>query len=124
MCIRDRLYIVPHLGEKIAGKLRPAHVSEWIAALSKSGGVAPKNSKTGRPLAPKTVRHAFALLNGTMRWAVRMQLAGRNVCEAVTAPTASPSEAKALTSDEVRRLLTVAREGRWSSFTTLSLIHI
>jgi integrase len=115
------LYIVPHLGEKIVAKLRPAHVSEWIAALSKSGGIVPKDATIGRPLSPKTVRHAFALLNGTMRWAVRMQLAGRNVCEAVTAPTASPSEAKALTSDEVRRLLTVAREGRWSSFTTLAL---
>ncbi|NNM98716.1 MAG: tyrosine-type recombinase/integrase [Candidatus Eremiobacteraeota bacterium] len=109
------LYIVPHLGEKIVAKLRPAHVSEWIANLSRSGG------RDSRALAPKTVRHAFALLNGTMRWAVRMQLAGRNVCEAVTPPTASPSEAKALTSDEVRRLLAVAREGRWSSFATLAL---
>ena len=100
------LYIIPHLGEKIVAKLRPAHIAEWVANLSRSGG------RESRALSPKTVRHAFSLLNATMRWAVRMQLAGRNVCEAVTPPSPSPSEAKALTGDEVRRLLSVARDTR------------
>lgn len=109
------LYVLPHLGEKIVAKLKPAHVAEWVANLRRAGG------QEARALSPKTVRHAFALLNAIIRWAVRMQLAGRNVCEAVTAPSASPSEAKALTSDEVRRLLTEARDSRWSAFVTLAL---
>jgi integrase len=109
------LYVLPHLGEKVIAKLKPAHVAEWVAILRRGGG------DEGRALSPKTVRHAFALLNAIIRWAVRMQLAGRNVCEAVTRPTASPSEAKALSGDEVRHLLAAARDSRWSAFVTLAL---
>jgi integrase len=63
-------YLKPHLGSILLPKLRTAHVARWVATLLERGG------HEGRALSPKTVHHAFALINGALRWAVRMQLNG------------------------------------------------
>jgi integrase len=52
---------------------------------------------------------------------MRVQLVSRNVCELVSAPSARPSEARALSGDEITRLLFVARGSRWGAFVTLAL---
>jgi integrase len=109
------LYVNPYLGQRSVAKLRPAHVTEWVATLLRGGGV------KGRALSAKTVRHAFTLLSASLRWAVRMQLAGRNVCEAVNSPRVARSEAKALSAAELIAVLNVARETRWAAFATLAL---
>lgn len=96
------LYIEPCLGSFAVAKLRPGHVSEWIATLLKEGGLIVKGTPQGRALSPKTVRHAFALLSAALTWGMRVQLVARNVCALVSAPSVRQSEARALTSDEIR----------------------
>ena len=107
-------YITPHLGSIPLAKLRPAHVADWLAMLLERGG------HEGQALSPNTARHAFALMNATLRWGVRMQLVQRNMCEAVTPPSVPRSEAKALSADEVSRLLALVKGTRWDAFITLA----
>ncbi|MHB8462841.1 MAG: tyrosine-type recombinase/integrase [Vulcanimicrobiaceae bacterium] len=107
-------YIIPHIGAKTLAKLRPAHVAEWQQMLSESGG------SEGRNLSAKSVFHARALLSAGLRWACKMQLMMVNPCSAVDAPTVRRSDAKALTRDEVARLLQ-ATGARWVPFVTLAL---
>jgi integrase len=110
----DRL-IRPHLGGIALSRLRPTRVAEWIALLLRQGG------KNARPLSAKSVYHAFTLLNGAMRFALRMELVGRNPCDAATRPRVTRSDAKALSNDESSRLLDSARGSRWASFIMLAL---
>lgn len=56
-----------------------------------------------------------------MRFAVRMELVGRNPCEAATRPSVKRSAAKALTSDEIARLLDAAHGSRWENFIIVAL---
>lgn len=107
-------YIIPHLGVKALAKLRPAHVAEWQQTLAERGG------SDDRALSAKSVFHARALLSATFRWACKMQLLVVNPCNAVDAPTVRRSDAKALTRDEVARLLHAAG-ARWVPFVTLAL---
>lgn len=104
-----------HLRNLPVAKLLPAHLSAWLAALSEKGSV------SGRPLRPKSVRHAFALLRAALRRAVRHDLAGRNVADAVDAPSVPRSEARALGEDEAARFLAVANGTRWGPFFRLAL---
>lgn len=119
----DRL-IRPHLGGIAIAKLRPARISEWRDDVLARGGK-PVKDKDGklhdRPLSPKSVYHAFTLLNGALRFALRMDLIGRNPCEAVTRPSVHRSDAKAIAPEQVTLLLAAARETRWETFVTLAL---
>ncbi len=117
----NKRYIEPRLGSFMVAKLRPGHVSEWIATLLKEGGEVLKDAKKGRELAPKTVLHAVTLLSAALAWGTRVQLVARNVCVLVSAPSVRRSEAKSLTSDEITRLLFVSRGSRWGAFVTLAL---
>jgi len=129
------LSMLPHLGSLPIAKLTPAHVSAWLATLQEKGGarVAKLNRKpvlrdgkrvvefTGKPLSAKTTKHAYALLRSALRWAVRHDLAARNVAEAVDPPTVGRSQAHALAEDDVRRLLVAADEMRWGPFFRVAL---
>ncbi len=119
----DRL-IRPHLGGIALAKLRPARIAEWRDELLARGGQ-PVRDKDGnlhdRPLSPKSVYHAFTLLHGAIRFALRMELIGRNACDAVTRPAVHRSDAKALTTDEITILLDGARGSRWEPFVLLAL---
>lgn len=92
--------------------------------LLKRGGKPTKNADrklVERPLSAKSVYHAFTMLNGAMRFALRMDLIGRNPCEAATRPSTKRSETKALSADEVARLLEAARDTRWECYFKLAL---
>jgi len=119
----DRL-LRPHLGGIALAKLRPVRIAEWRDELLARGGK-PIKDKDGnlhdRPLSAKTVYHAFTLLNGALRFALRMDLIGRNPCEAVTRPSVQRSDAAAIAPDQVTNLLDVARGTRWEAFVTLAL---
>ncbi len=119
----DRL-IRPHLGGIALAKLRPTRIAEWVATLLKRGGKASRDAYgklVERPLSAKSICHAFTLLNGAMRFALRMELVGRIPCDAATRPSVKRSDAKALSPDEVTRLLDAARGTRWASFIALAL---
>lgn len=108
-------YIVPHLGTRLLVKLRPAHIAEWQQMLMECGG------KDGRRISAKTTFHARSLLSAALRWACKMQLLAANPCFAVDAPKVRRSDAKALTRDEIARLLRTSRASRWGPFVTLAL---
>jgi len=90
------LNLVPYIGNIPLAKLRPAHVSELVATLRIRGGLA------GCPLPPKTTKHAFALLKGALAWAVRQELAARNVADAVSPPSVPRRELAALSVEEAQ----------------------
>ncbi len=107
--------ITPHIGAISVAKLRPAHVSELLTTLRSHG------SAKGAPLSAKTVKHAFSLLKAALTWAVRHELVGRNVADAVTPPQVRRSEATALSVDEAQRIIAGADTGRWGPFMRLAL---
>jgi integrase len=129
------LSIVPHVGTLPLAKLTPAHVSGWLATLQEKGGarIAKMDRKpvlrdgkrvvefTNKPLSAKTTKHAYALLRSALRWAVRHDLAARNVAEAVDPPTVGRSQARALAEGEVTRLFAAADETRWGPFFRVAL---
>lgn len=98
-CEVAQQYINRHLGSQTLAKLRPVHIAEWSSMLRERGGM------KDRPLSPKTVAYCYSLLRQALGWAVRMQLADRNVTELCDAPKVPRREAKAYTPDEVGRLL-------------------
>jgi integrase len=108
-------YILPHLGARKLVKLRPAHIAEWQQLLAERGG------RAGRALSGKTVFHARSLLSGALRWAVKMQLLATNPCDSVDAPKVRRSDAKALTHEELLRLLQASSGSRWAPFVMLAL---
>lgn len=110
-----RLQIKPHMGATAVAKLRPAHISALLASLRKNGG------KGGSQLAPKSIKHVYGLLRAALRWGVQMQLLVRNPADAVTPPHVPKSRARALTQDEVSRLIQVANSTPWAHFFTLAL---
>lgn len=110
------LYIAPHLGSVIVSKLKPASISAWISILLDHGG------RKEAPISAKTVRHAYSLLNAALRWGIKMEIVGRNACEAVTPPKPARSSAKALSIDEVTALSAAARGSRWEPFITIALM--
>ncbi len=116
--------IRPYLGGMALAKLRPAHVAEWQAILLAQGGKAKRladGSLASQTLSAKSVFHAFSLLNGALRFALRMELIFRNPCEAVSRPSLVRSEAKALNESEVAALLRAVRATRWEAFIVLAL---
>ncbi len=110
-----RLTIAPHIGGVPLAKLAPAHLSAWLATLQERG------SAKGKPLAPKSVWHAFMILRSALRWAVRHDLAWRNVADAIDAPSVPRSQARAIDEDEAARFFQAADATRWGPFFRLAL---
>lgn len=116
-------HIRPYIGALPLSKLRPAHLSDLYARLLESGRILrkkdPKAPLVG--LAPKTVRHVHTLLHAALSWALKMQLVGRNVADAVEAPRAAPSPARALAPEEIGRLLEQADRTPLGPFVRVAL---
>jgi len=110
------LYIEPHLGSRLVGKLKPMHVSEWLAVL------AAQRSRNGPPLSPKTRQHAFGLLSSSLRWGLKQEIVTRNVCDVVDVPKQARSNADAHSGDELQRLTDTAAGTRWEHFVELALL--
>lgn len=110
-----RLTIAPHIGALTLIKLRPAHISEWMATVSHTG------SAERGPLAPKSVWHAFTFLRAALRWAVKLELVVRNPAESIDAPSIPTSKAVALNRTDVDALFAAADGTRWGPFFRLAL---
>jgi hypothetical protein len=90
-------------------------ISAWLATLMLNGG------EKGGPLGPKTVRHGYSLLSAALNWGVKLELATRNVCQAVKPPPLRESEAKALSANEVCDVTAIAEDSRWLHYIEISL---
>src|SRR5262245_23982234 len=95
-----RNVIVPALGQHTLTKLQPLHIQGFYTDLLAKGR---KNGRGG--LSPTTVRHVHGVLREALQHAVRWQLLGRNVADAVEPPKKAWQEVQVPKEDDIRRLL-------------------
>jgi integrase len=93
-----RLHIAPAIGATKLAALTPLQVQSLYRAKSKSH------------LAPGSVKRIHTTLHKAMRQAVRWQMIPRNPCDSVDAPKGYRGEIKPLDKEQVRTLLTTAKE--------------
>jgi len=65
----------------IVSKHKPAHLSELYGQLARDGWSGGKG-----PLSVRSIGHTHTLLSTLLAWSVRLELAGRNVADAVQPP--------------------------------------
>lgn len=66
-------YVYPALGAKRIGSITSADMEKWIAELS-----ATPTMRTGTPLHPSTVKHAYVCANKVFRYAIKHRLISHN----------------------------------------------
>lgn len=102
-----RLHLVPALGGTPLAKLQPLHVQRCYTEALKNGR---KDGVGG--LSAQTVLHHHRVLREALGHAVRWQLVGRNVADAVQPPRPERTEVQCLDEDAIIRLLDAARGSR------------
>jgi integrase len=107
--------IVPKLGKVELQKLKPLHVKEWLNGYEISG------SRSGSPLAARTVRNAYIVLHGALQEAVKLDLVARNVAEVVTSPKVKVDEVEILTAEEIASMLASLSGSRLHPIASLAL---
>ncbi len=95
-----RLHLVPALGQIRLHRLHPHHVQRLYADLLEAG----KH--------PRTVLDVHRTLHAALETAVRQQVVGRNVCDAVEPPKVPSRELRVLTEEELRTVLRAAEGTR------------
>lgn len=99
--LRKRVYGA--IGHLRMDKISPRQIQAFVNALSKEGA----NEKTGKPLAPKTIRHNLSLISDVFSYAVKMGVVADNPCAKVTIPKGEQKEKQIYTPAEVERFLTL-----------------
>lgn len=94
-----RVYVVPHVGTVPLQDLTPDRLNGLYGLLLDCG------SKTGKPLAAKTVRNVHGMLSRALADAVRWDLLLRNPAERADPPRISKPPIETWTADEQRRFL-------------------
>jgi integrase len=100
------LYLVPHLGHIVLGKLAPEHVQTMIDRLA---------------LAPNTVRNIRAVLRRALNQALKWELVSRNVATLVETPRITQEEMSALDEQQARALLRVLKGDRLEALYRVAL---
>jgi hypothetical protein len=114
--------VEPVLGQIPVTRLKAAHLSDlygklrsgqprYVKKVKNSDGTIREKVRLGRPLGPNSVLRVHRFVHRLLGWALRHDLVNRNVADAVQAPKAAPSPAKALSADQVAVLLAAA-EGK------------
>jgi integrase len=88
-----RLHLKPHLGKIPLHQLRPAHIQRLYAVLQEAG----KH--------PRTILHVHRVLHTALERAVKLEVVGRNVCDAVSPPKVRPQEIPVVTEAELAKVL-------------------
>ena len=99
--LRKRVYSA--IGHLRMDKITPRQIQAFINSLSKEGA----NERTGKPLAPKTIRHNLSLVSDVFSYAVKMGVVSDNPCSRVTLPKNVQTEKKIYTPEQVQRFLTL-----------------
>ena len=101
-------HLIPALGGIPLRQLQPIQVQQYYTEAQKSGRV-PRVLKSGKVrvggLSAQSVKHIHAVLRKALNCAVRWQVVGRNVCDAVDAPRVVTKERQAFTEEEVQSLV-------------------
>jgi integrase len=88
-----RLHLKPHLGKIPLHQLRPAHIQRLYAALQEAG----KH--------PRTILHVHRVLHTALRLALKLEVAARNPCDAVSPPKVRPQEIPVVTEAELAQIV-------------------
>jgi integrase len=115
-------HVKPVLGAVPVTRLKAAHLSDlygrrrseqprYVKKVKNADGTEREKVRLGRPLGPNSVLRIHRFVHRLLGWALRHDLVARNVADAVQAPKAAPSPAKALSADQVAVLLAAA-EGK------------
>ena len=102
--LRGRIY--PVIGHIRMDKITPRQIQTFVNSLSKEGA----NERTGKPLAPKTIRHNLSLISDVFSYAVKMGVVAENPCSKVTIPKGEVKEKQIYTPAEVERFLTLLND--------------
>lgn len=101
--LRTRIYKA--IGHLRMDKISPRQIQTFVNTLSKDGA----NERTGKPLAPKTIRHNLSLISDIFGYAVKMGVAVENPCSKVTIPKVEQKEKQIYTPEEVNKFLTLLK---------------
>ena len=93
--------IYPAIGHLRIDKINARVLQGFVNSLAKEGA----NEKTGKPLAPKTIRHNLSFISDVFSYAVRMDLVPDNPCSKVTIPKGEVKEKPIYTQEELSILL-------------------
>ena len=93
--------IYPAIGHLRIDKINARQLQGFVNSLAKEGA----NEKTGKPLAPKTIRHNLSFISDVFSYAVRMDLVTDNPCRKVTIPKGEVKEKPIYTQEELAVLL-------------------
>ena len=107
--------IVPALGKVELQRLKPVEVKSWLSNMVTRG------SRTGGPLAPRTVRHLYRVLRAALEDAVKLDLLSRNVAAAVSPPRLGDAEIETLTADQIAAVLAALCGSRLLPIATIAL---
>lgn len=102
--LRGRIY--PVIGHMRMDKITPRQIQTFVNSLSKEGA----NERTGKPLAPKTIRHNLSLISDVFSYAVKMGVVSENPCSKVTIPKGEVKEKQIYTPAEVEKFLTLLND--------------
>ena len=94
--------IYPAIGHLRMDKITPRQLQAFVNSLAKDGA----NEKTGKPLAPKTIRHNLSFVSDVFSYAVKMGLLSDNPCSKVTIPKGEVKEKQIYSQEEMEVLLT------------------
>ncbi|HEY3378742.1 MAG TPA: site-specific integrase [Armatimonadota bacterium] len=104
-------HIIPALGTYPLDKLTPLDIQRFYAKLQQAGSN--RNSK-GKPLSAKSIKNIHAILHKALAQAVRWGLLAKNPADAVDLPRRQRTEMKAITNDELLRLMGAIEDiGKW-----------
>ena len=97
--LRKRVYAA--IGHLRMDKISPRQIQAFMNALSKEGA----NERTGKPLAPKTIRHNLSFISDVFSYAVKMGVVSENPCTKVTIPKGEVKEKQIYSQEELELLL-------------------
>lgn len=97
-------HLIPDLGSIKLSRLKPLHIQDYYSRAIKSGRADGK----GKELSATTVLHHHRLLHRAFETAVRWQLLGRNICDAVDPPRAKRYRGQVYDEGAVVRLLEIS----------------
>lgn len=102
--LRKRVYAA--IGHMRMDKITPRQIQAFVNSLSKEGA----NERTGKSLAPKTIRHNLSFVSDVFSYAVKMGVVSDNPCSKVTLPKNEQNEKKIYTPEQVQKFLTLLND--------------
>jgi integrase len=107
--------VLPHIGQHLIQKLRPAHLAELYGKLSREGHAA------GGGLSSRTVGLVHRLLHRALGHAVKWGVVQQNAASLVAPPRVTASEIEIIREDEI---MTVLRRLRGRSMYTIAAVAL